>query len=172
MECGGAYTGQTGRKFRIRYKEHIRDIRNNRNKTGCSNHILNTRHTYGNLEDTMPVVNIQNKGPYLNTLERFHIYKEQKTGVILNGNYADLYNPLFERACSRELRVGGTVREEGNTPERDTLVVCTSAMKEVMECPPVRKQVKYELHIDLQSCRRYLLWHYGKYCKTVWYINI
>jgi hypothetical protein len=53
MECRGAYIGQTGRKFRIRYKEHIRDIRNNRDNTGYLNHILNTRHTYGTLEDTM-----------------------------------------------------------------------------------------------------------------------
>jgi hypothetical protein len=96
MECGGAYIGQTGRKFHIRYKEHIRDIRSNRDNTGYSNHILNTGHTYDTLEDKMQVVNIQNKGPHLNTLERFQIYKEQKTGVILNDNYADLYNPLFE----------------------------------------------------------------------------
>jgi hypothetical protein len=58
MECGGAYIGQTGRKFRIRYKEHIR---NNRDNTGYSNHILNTGHTYGTLEDTMKVVNIKYK---------------------------------------------------------------------------------------------------------------
>jgi hypothetical protein len=38
---------------------------------------LNIGHTYGTLEDTMQVVNIQNKGPHLNTLERFHIYEEQ-----------------------------------------------------------------------------------------------
>jgi hypothetical protein len=57
---------------------------------------LNTGHTYGTLEDTMQVVNIQNKGPHLNALERFHIYKQQKPGVVLNDNYADLNNPLFE----------------------------------------------------------------------------
>jgi hypothetical protein len=96
MECGGAYVGQTGRKFHVRYKEHKREIRSNKGNMGYANHILNTGHTYGTLEDTLQVVSIQNKGPHLNTLEIFHIYKEQKTGTILNDNHVDLYNPLFE----------------------------------------------------------------------------
>jgi hypothetical protein len=100
LECGGAYIGQTGRKFRSRYKEHIRDIRSNKENTGYSHHILNTGHTYGTLEDTLQVVKIQNKGPHLNILERFHIYKESKTGLILNDTYIDQYNPLFELVTS------------------------------------------------------------------------
>jgi hypothetical protein len=78
MECGGAYVGQTGKKFHVRYKEHIRDIRSNKGNTGYVNHILNTGHTYGTLENTLQVISTQNKGPNLNILERFHIYKEQK----------------------------------------------------------------------------------------------
>jgi hypothetical protein len=27
--CSGVYIGQTGRNFKVRYKEHIRDIRHN-----------------------------------------------------------------------------------------------------------------------------------------------
>jgi hypothetical protein len=42
MECGGAYVGQTGKKFRVRYKEHIRDIGSNKGNTGYANHILKT----------------------------------------------------------------------------------------------------------------------------------
>jgi hypothetical protein len=72
----GAYVGQTGRKFRTRYKEHMRDIRNNKENTGYSHHILSTGHMYGMLEDTLQMVKIQNKGLHLNTLEGFHIYKE------------------------------------------------------------------------------------------------
>jgi hypothetical protein len=96
IDCEGAYIGQTGRNFRVRYKEHIRDIRNNKTNTGYANHILKAKHTYGPLEDTLQVLHIQNKGPHLNTLERFHIYKEQKTGTILNDNHMDHYNPIFE----------------------------------------------------------------------------
>jgi hypothetical protein len=71
---GGAYVGQMGRKFRTRYKEHIRDIRNNKENTGYSHHILSTGRVYGTLEDTLQIVKIQSNGPHLNTLERFHIY--------------------------------------------------------------------------------------------------
>jgi hypothetical protein len=74
QECGGAYAGQMRRKFRTRYKEHVRDIRSNKEKTGYSHHILSTGHTYGTLEDTLKIVKIQRKGPHLNTLERFYIY--------------------------------------------------------------------------------------------------
>jgi hypothetical protein len=103
IDCGGAYIGQTGRNFRVRYKEHtsIRDIRYNKTNTGYANHILNAGHIYGPLEDTLQVLGIQNKGPHLNSLERFHIYKEQKTDTILNDNYTDHYNPIFEFVTTR-----------------------------------------------------------------------
>jgi hypothetical protein len=45
IDCGGAYISQTGRNLRVRYKEHIRDIRNNKTNTGYANHILNAGHT-------------------------------------------------------------------------------------------------------------------------------
>jgi hypothetical protein len=44
-DCGGAHIGQTGRKFHVRFKEHIRDIRSNKGNTGYVSHILNTGHT-------------------------------------------------------------------------------------------------------------------------------
>jgi hypothetical protein len=86
------------------FKEHIRDIRSNKGNTGYASHILNTGHTYGTPEDTLQVVSIHNKGPHLNTLEKFHIYKERKTGTILNDNYADFYNPLFELVTTAKKR--------------------------------------------------------------------
>jgi hypothetical protein len=41
--CQNAYIGQTGRSFKVRFKEHGSDIANNRCKTG-SQHILNKGH--------------------------------------------------------------------------------------------------------------------------------
>jgi hypothetical protein len=88
--------GQTGRSFKTRYEEHIQDIRNNRTKTGYSQHILNTGHQYNNIENSMDIVKIQEKGKLLNTLEKFYIYREQKTNNSLNENGTDTYNPIFE----------------------------------------------------------------------------
>jgi hypothetical protein len=108
QECGGAYVGQTRRKFRTRYKEHVRDIRSNKEETGYSHHILSTGHAYGTLEDTLKIVKIQRKSLHLNILERFYIYKENKIGSLLNDTYTDQYNPLFELVTSvQEGRRGG-----------------------------------------------------------------
>jgi hypothetical protein len=42
--------------FSIRHKEHIHAIRNNNSYSGHSNHVLNTKHTYGITTDPMDVI--------------------------------------------------------------------------------------------------------------------
>jgi hypothetical protein len=37
-------------------KEHIRDIKNNRDNIGYDEHILNTRDSYGAMQDTMEII--------------------------------------------------------------------------------------------------------------------
>jgi hypothetical protein len=39
---------------------------------------------------------LQEKGPYLNTLEKFRIYRTQQTAYLLNDIHANTYNPIFE----------------------------------------------------------------------------
>jgi hypothetical protein len=101
-QCGGAYVGLTGRKFRTRYKEHVRDIRSNKDKNGIfppyfkyRSHVWYIRRYSQNSKDTK-------KGPHLKTLERFYVYKENKIGLLLNDTYTDEYNPLFELVTSVE----------------------------------------------------------------------
>jgi hypothetical protein len=94
--CQKTYTGQTGRNFKTRYKEHIRDIKCNRAKTGYSQHILDTGHEYNNIETSMNIVKVQSKGKLLNTLEKFYIYKENKSGNLLNENKMETFNPIYE----------------------------------------------------------------------------
>jgi hypothetical protein len=55
------YIGQTGRIFKIRYKEHIQDIKSNKNRTGFSHHILSTGHAYDSMANTMEILNFQEK---------------------------------------------------------------------------------------------------------------
>jgi hypothetical protein len=96
MSCPMKYIGQTGRPFNTRYKEHIRDIKNNNSKSGYSNHILNTGHSYGSLTDTMEIMKIERKGKHLNTLEKCHIYRISKEGIHMNDICDETYNPIFE----------------------------------------------------------------------------
>jgi hypothetical protein len=67
--CQGVYIGQTGSNFKARYTEHIREIRNNKPKTGYAQHILDTGHEYGKLEDTMEIIEVQYKQSHLNTIK-------------------------------------------------------------------------------------------------------
>jgi hypothetical protein len=96
QNCPGVYIGQTGPNFKIRYTEHIQDIKNNKIETGFSHLILSTGHTYDKIENTMEILNFQEKGKYLNILEKFHIYEANKTGILLNDNFTDIFNPIFD----------------------------------------------------------------------------
>lgn len=57
----------------MRYKEHIRAIRNNTESSGCAQHNLSTVHSYGTIDDTMEIVKIARRGKYLDTLEKCNV---------------------------------------------------------------------------------------------------
>jgi hypothetical protein len=70
LRCGaGVYVGQTGRSFRIRYKEHLNDINYNRDKTGYSKHTLNTQHGFSKDITALEVLEVHPKLPF-STLQR------------------------------------------------------------------------------------------------------
>jgi hypothetical protein len=94
--CPSVCIGQTGRSFKVRFKEHISDIVHNRNKTGFSQHILNCGHERARNITDMEILETQYKSPYLNTLVKFHIFKCKKESKILNDIQFDAYNPIFE----------------------------------------------------------------------------
>jgi hypothetical protein len=99
QSCPKVCIGQTGRNFKTRFKEHVLDIKNNRSKTCFSHHILDTGHMYSNIENTMEILNLHEKGNYLNTLEKFHICKANNDNKLLNDNYTGIFNPIFELIC-------------------------------------------------------------------------
>jgi hypothetical protein len=96
LDCPLKYTGQTGRTFNLRYKEHIQAIRSNCSKSGYSNHILNAGHTYGTITDTMDVIRTGRKSRHLNTLERYHIYKICRNNLHMNETYIEAHNPILQ----------------------------------------------------------------------------
>jgi hypothetical protein len=53
QNCSSIYIGQTRPNFKIRYKEHIQDIKSNKNRTGFSHHILRTGHVYDSMINTV-----------------------------------------------------------------------------------------------------------------------
>jgi hypothetical protein len=96
-EYNQKYIGQTGRTFKTRYNEHINAIKSNKLTSRYAQHILDNQHSYGTIHDTMDILRITKEGQHMNTLERYHIYKNKKTyGNILNDTYAEAENPIFE----------------------------------------------------------------------------
>jgi len=78
------YTGQTGRPFKVRFQEHLRDFRYNNNKSKFTQHLIDNKLAIGRMEDIMEIVHITRKGKMMDTLEGFHIYKETKAGNQIN----------------------------------------------------------------------------------------
>jgi hypothetical protein len=63
-ECPLRYIGQTGRTFKDRYKEHIQAIRTNKHTSKYAQHILDTGHAYGTIEETMDIIQTTKKVIY------------------------------------------------------------------------------------------------------------
>jgi predicted metal-dependent phosphoesterase TrpH len=53
---------------------HIRSIRNNKDDSAFAQHILNTGHLYGPMEQIMEIVERARKGRIMNIKENFYIY--------------------------------------------------------------------------------------------------
>jgi hypothetical protein len=98
--CSGVYIGQTGRSFRIRYKEHLNDAKCNRDKTGYSQHILNTQHEYSKDITAMEVLEVHRKSPFLIAFERFHTYIKTKLPVRYSMNNCMTLTTPFLKFCS------------------------------------------------------------------------
>jgi hypothetical protein len=58
-ECPLKYVGQTGRTFKVRYKEHIQAIRTNKRNSKYAQHILDTGHTCSTIDETLEILHIE-----------------------------------------------------------------------------------------------------------------
>jgi hypothetical protein len=86
--------------FRQEYREHINDIRQNKEKSRYSQLILNTGRKYGTTEDTLKILYKNKKGRLLNTVEQFYIYINTKQNSHLNNLYSDSFNPIYNTLLS------------------------------------------------------------------------
>jgi len=62
--CQMSYIGQTSRSLKQRYQEHVRYVRNNEPQSACALHILNNKHEYGPINNTITLLNIPTKLHY------------------------------------------------------------------------------------------------------------
>ena len=76
-DCNKVYVGQTGRNFLTRFNEHKAAFQTNNQNSNYAKHLTEHTHCFGPIQDTMRILQCQNKGAHLNTIERY--YSSQKT---------------------------------------------------------------------------------------------
>jgi len=110
------YTGQTGRPFKTRFQEHVRDFKYNNRKSAFAQHVLDNGHLIGKMKDIMKVVHIKNKGRMLNTLENYHIYKETVAGNQINDKQTSKSNRIFETVLKHDPKNDNTASVRRTLP--------------------------------------------------------
>ena len=77
-DCTQFYIGQTGRSFKLRYKEHIPSSKSNVEKSTFAEHLSSHDHNIKSIGDNLDILHKCKKSLRLDTLERFEIYKAIK----------------------------------------------------------------------------------------------
>jgi hypothetical protein len=72
ITCHRAHIGQTKLSLKLRYQEHIQYIRNNNPQSAYALHILNNRHEYGPMHNTMGTFKTDKKTNFLIPYEQIH----------------------------------------------------------------------------------------------------
>jgi hypothetical protein len=75
-DCGKAYVRQTGRNFATRFREHRNAFSTASQSSNFAKHLIEHSQSFGPIHNTMQILQLQNKGTHLNTVERFYIYAE------------------------------------------------------------------------------------------------
>ena len=72
------YTGQTGRSFNTRFREHLCNFKNDYGKSRFTQHLLENRHAIGPMNDIMDTIYFTNKGRLMDAVESFYIFRKTK----------------------------------------------------------------------------------------------
>jgi len=90
------YIGLTGRPFRTRYQEYLRDFKYNNYKSKFAQHLLEKQDAIDKMENIMNVLHITDKGQMMNTIERYYIYRETKMDNQINDKLTVQPNAISE----------------------------------------------------------------------------
>lgn len=71
-DCGCSYVGQSGRCFKVRYREHTRALTGT-NHSSFAEHMINNDHSFTTIEQDLTILHTHQKGRTLNSLEQIEI---------------------------------------------------------------------------------------------------
>ena len=99
--CNKEYVGQTGRRFELRYKEHIRYIKYNIPQSAYALHILNNRHEYSPIHENMTLLKPLKITSLLSPYEHCFIQSLHKAGKLISEQHPGPVHPLLQLAFNR-----------------------------------------------------------------------
>jgi len=94
--CNNVYVGQSGSSINVRHKEHVRYIGTNNPQSAYALHILQNRHEYGPIIDTLQLLKICSKGTHMNCLEALYMQVFHKHKILIAEQQIGDSNPLYE----------------------------------------------------------------------------
>jgi len=94
--CQMSYIGQIRRGLRQRYQEHVRYIRQNEPQSVYALHILNNKHKYGPINDTMTLLKHINKISLLLPYEQLYIRSYHQQKQFISEKYIGEHNPIYQ----------------------------------------------------------------------------
>jgi len=96
--CKEVYVGQSGRPINTRYKEPIRYISHNNPTSAYATHILNNRHEFGPVEETLKLLKPCTKGTRMNCWEALYMHLHHKRSTLISEQQVNDTNTLFDLA--------------------------------------------------------------------------
>jgi hypothetical protein len=99
--CQSSYVGQTRRNLKSRFQEHTRYIKNNDPQSAYALHILNNRHEYGTINDTMTLLKYINSPSLLLPYERMYIQLFHHNNQLIPEQHPNEQNPMFQLLHNR-----------------------------------------------------------------------
>jgi hypothetical protein len=91
-----SYVGQTNWNLNLRFREHVQYIKNNDPRLAYALHILNCRHEYGNINETMALLKQINRLSLLLPYEQMYIQIFRCNNELIPKQHLNEQNPMFE----------------------------------------------------------------------------
>ena len=95
-DCKKVYVGQTGRSFQVRFNERKNAFKTNSHTSNFAKRLNEQKHSFDSIHNTMQILQWQNKGSHLNTIEGFYIYAEYLNNNHLNDDHTIFPDMIFE----------------------------------------------------------------------------
>ena len=93
--CSNVYVGQSGISLNIRHKEHIRCIRTNNPLSAYALHILQNRHEYVSIADTLQLLKTCSKGTHINCWQALYMQVFSQHKILITEQQVSDPNPLY-----------------------------------------------------------------------------